>query len=252
MIRAARPINRFVDKTKAEELRSKLLMYRFKKVFEPISKANPLDLPDGRLVELFIPLLEVAPTPEKKKLLENWAKQTYQTILKEEKTQAAARIFEVIVDLLPAYGETIPIGKIAEKLNQSLHETEKQWQPNTISRIIGDKLGFERDVITIEGKRTRCVLIERSLLGKLMKRYMPERLETYSETQKTEMSLKEALEQVKNWLVMNRDDDGLVDAAALSEEIKRLGFEPEKVIKILLDEYFIFEVNKVGKFGVKS
>jgi hypothetical protein len=111
--------------------------------------------------------------------------------------------------------------------------------------VEGEEEKPTRLALVFTGKAQRC-------LG--LKVEMPDEVKqkTLTPEPKPKLSLKEALEQVKNWLVMSKDDDGLVDAAALSEEIKRLGFEPQKIIKILLDEYVIFEVNKVGKFGVKS
>jgi hypothetical protein len=111
--------------------------------------------------------------------------------------------------------------------------------------VEGEEEKPTRLALVFTGKAQRC-------LG--LKVEMPEEVKqkTLTPEPKPKLSLKEALEHVKNWLVTNRDDDGLVDAAALSDEIKRLGFEPQKIIKILLDEYVIFEVNKVGKFGVKS
>ena len=84
---------------------------------------------------------------------------------------------------------------------------------------------------------------------------MPEELKQKTlveqQTLPVQPSLKEALEIIKTWLVENRDAFGLVDAEALMGKIRELGYEPQKVIQILKDEYVIFDVPQVGKFGVK-
>lgn len=64
-------------------------------------------------------------------------------------------------------------------------------------------------------------------------------------------SLKEKLEEIKTWLVQNKDEEGLIDSQIFADKCKQLGLEVERAAMILLDEYQIFEVPVVGKWGVK-
>jgi putative DNA primase/helicase len=64
-------------------------------------------------------------------------------------------------------------------------------------------------------------------------------------------SLQEKLEEIKNWLVANKDKDSLVDSQALAEKCGQLGLDVQKTVRILLDDYQIFEVPQMGKWGVK-
>jgi len=67
----------------------------------------------------------------------------------------------------------------------------------------------------------------------------------------SQSSLREKLEEVKAWLVENRDSEGLVDSAALAVKCAELGLDVQKAVKILLDDSQIFEVPAMGKWGVK-
>ena len=64
-------------------------------------------------------------------------------------------------------------------------------------------------------------------------------------------SLGEKLEDIKTWLVENKDDEGLVDASALAEKCRSVDVDPQKIAEILKNDYVIFEVPKLGKWGVK-
>lgn len=64
-------------------------------------------------------------------------------------------------------------------------------------------------------------------------------------------SVQEKLEQIKTWLQENKDGESLVDAAALTEKCRELGVDVQKTVKILSDEYCLFPVPRIGKWGVK-
>ncbi|MEM3618562.1 MAG: hypothetical protein QXK47_05775 [Candidatus Bathyarchaeia archaeon] len=66
----------------------------------------------------------------------------------------------------------------------------------------------------------------------------------------TQTTLKEALKQLTDWLMENRDSDGLVDAFALYAKIQELGLEPKHVVDVLKADGWLVDVPKVGKFGV--
>jgi phage/plasmid-associated DNA primase len=65
------------------------------------------------------------------------------------------------------------------------------------------------------------------------------------------VGLAEKLEQLKTWLLQNKDKDGQVDASALASKIKELNLNVQQTVQILKDEYWIREVPDVGKWGVK-
>jgi hypothetical protein len=65
------------------------------------------------------------------------------------------------------------------------------------------------------------------------------------------VGLAEKLEQLKTWLLQNKDSDGLVDAAAFASKITELGLDVQETVQLLKDEYWIFDVPDVGKLGVK-
>jgi hypothetical protein len=65
-----------------------------------------------------------------------------------------------------------------------------------------------------------------------------------------EVDLAEKLEQLKTWLIENKNDDGLVDAAELASKITELGLEVQKTVQLLKDEFWIRDVPDVGKWGV--
>jgi putative DNA primase/helicase len=64
-------------------------------------------------------------------------------------------------------------------------------------------------------------------------------------------TLRERLEQIKTWLCENKDGESLVDSQALAEKCQQLGVDVQKIVNILRDEYWLFEVPTIGKWGVK-
>ena len=64
------------------------------------------------------------------------------------------------------------------------------------------------------------------------------------------VGLAEKLEQLKTWLIENKNNDGLVDAAKLASKITELGLEVQKTVQLLKDEFWIRDVPDVGKWGV--
>ncbi|MBT0160980.1 hypothetical protein G4O51_13465 [Candidatus Bathyarchaeota archaeon A05DMB-2] len=67
----------------------------------------------------------------------------------------------------------------------------------------------------------------------------------------SQRSLQEKLEEIKAWLVANKNSEGLVDSGALALKCAELGLDVQKTVKILLDDSQIFEVPAIGKWGVK-
>jgi hypothetical protein len=56
--------------------------------------------------------------------------------------------------------------------------------------------------------------------------------------------------KIKEWILENKDSDGLVDLQKLSAKINEIGLKPKEVVEKLIEEGFIFEVPNFGKWGV--
>jgi putative DNA primase/helicase len=59
------------------------------------------------------------------------------------------------------------------------------------------------------------------------------------------------LNQLKTWLIENRDSNGLIDSSLLASRIRELGLDVQKTVQILKDEEWLREVPAIGKFGVR-
>jgi putative DNA primase/helicase len=64
-------------------------------------------------------------------------------------------------------------------------------------------------------------------------------------------SIAEKLEQLKTWLIENKDEDGLIDCSLLASKIKELNLPVQPTIQLLKDEYWLRDAPAIGKFGVK-
>jgi len=150
MMKNTRPIRFLVDQQKAEELRGKLLMWRFLKLHkifgeecegcEPFSEVPPaLNFADGRLTELFQPLLAVANHGYEN--IVNYAKKVYETRQLEEEVSVEALILNALVDSEALVEEKVILTTdIAETLNKDIPKKE-QFKTTTVGRIMR-RLGF--------------------------------------------------------------------------------------------------------------
>jgi len=69
--------------------------------------------------------------------------------------------------------------------------------------------------------------------------------------EKQEKSFGEKLKEIKDWIIENKDTDGLVDASGLAEKIKECKLDsPQKIVEKLKEDGFVFEVPEMGKWGV--
>ena len=147
MSKAVRPVNLFIDEERAQELRNKLLMYRFKnlgKLEESFDVSRFAEfVSNARVIELFVCLFQVAPTGEIKNRLLECMKQITQSRLDEEQASIEARVFDVFIKC----ENKVKDGKIGtqvvtESFNEGLPENDQ-----VTSRFIGRKLvalGFEK------------------------------------------------------------------------------------------------------------
>lgn len=147
MSKAVRHVNLFVNEEEAQKLRNQLIMYRFKNLGKgcegfDVSKLNGY-FNNARVIELFVSLLQVAPTEDIRTRLISCMKQITQSRLDEEQASIEARIFDAVLKC----EKVVENGKfstqaITEAFNQGLSEKEQGT-----SRFIGRKvtaLGFEK------------------------------------------------------------------------------------------------------------
>ena len=150
MMKNTRPVRFLIDQEKGLELRSKLLMWRLlmlKKLFgegsegcEPfLEPPSDLDFANGRLMELFQPLLAVA--NDGRENIVKYAKKVQEIRSSEEATGLEALILEALVKSENKVDAKIILTKdVTGTLNIGLDDKDKfkQW---TVGRIMR-KLGF--------------------------------------------------------------------------------------------------------------
>jgi len=146
MSKAVRHVNLFVNEKRAQDLRNKLLTYRFMNLGKPanfdVSELNNF-FQNSRVIELFVATLQVAPTEAIQKRLLEYMKRITQSRFDEEQASIEARVFDALLKC----EEKVDSGKlstqtITEAFNEGLPEKEQ-----ATSRLIGRKvaaLGFEK------------------------------------------------------------------------------------------------------------
>lgn len=165
MERNTREVSKSIDKSKALEIRRKLLCYRF----ENLCKDLPyVDVPfsNGRNIELFNSLIRIAPESARQCLISyglNLEAQAYT----EESTSFEADIVKAIVALKK---ERVKASEILDFLvaNRDLDQPEvKQIQSlkNRIGRIIKNKFHFQKNT-------QKEFFIDKEKLGRLQCRYL--------------------------------------------------------------------------------
>jgi len=150
MSKAVRSIKLFVDEEKANELRNKLLMYRFKNLGKTNDQFNNVVehfsngfFQNARVIELFISLLQVSPTEDVKQRLLACMKQITQSRLDEEQASIEARVFDAILKCEGSVqGGKISTLAITDTFNIDLPEKEQVTSRFMGRRIVA--LGFEK------------------------------------------------------------------------------------------------------------
>jgi len=152
MARAYRKIKRLIDKNWAEELRGKLLQYRFDHIFDPIPETdNPIDLPDGRLIELYYPIEQVSPTDSIKDVVLKCARKQYDVGIESMRSTFTATIFNDMVDFIEECFNSqgsVPTKMsqqtLRERLNADVREGERGISKQKLASIL-KRLNFDSD-----------------------------------------------------------------------------------------------------------
>jgi len=164
MSKATREIKTKIDPLRAEELRKKLLMYRFRMLAQKQLEEPKIDL-SGRLRELFLPLITVASLGAKGSIM-NEARKIEEITREEEQTSDEATVFRAIVSAHEESGDAkITIQRITEIANEGLSVDELLSAFN-IGRVVS-RLGFKRAI----HNKQRCLVWNQELVKRLKRRY---------------------------------------------------------------------------------
>jgi len=180
MMKNTRPVKFLVDQKKAEELRGKLLMWRFLKLhqvlgnhegyegYEPFQEVpTALDFANGRLIELFQPLLAVANQGYEN--IVKYAKKVYEIRQLEEETSVEAMILSALLDSEAKVEEKVILtADVKETLNKNISEKE-QFKTSSVGRIMR-RLGF----LPKHTMRGNGWLWDESRVKLLSMRYLPQ------------------------------------------------------------------------------
>ena len=172
MSRAVKHVHLFINEIEAENLRNKLLMYRFKRLGQhadvDVSRLSSL-INNARVIELFISPLQVAPSEDVRQRLLKCMKQNAQSRLDAEQASIEARLFDAILKCeANVQNGKISTQAITEAFNSGLSEKEQANNRFTGRKVAA--LGFEKCRLTggHAGFYYDCKLVER-----LKMRYYP-------------------------------------------------------------------------------
>jgi hypothetical protein len=222
MEKNARSVKMFLNIEKAAELRQKLLKYRMKYLNlaeESTIANNGFIFEDGRLAEMFHPLITVAPVEIKEKLVEH-AKSIYTQRLEEEKASLEAAVLEAIVKVWEeTKDEKISTAQVTDVLNLNLPLNE-QLKSRVVGRIAAS-LGFKR-ARGKDGKR--AIVWDEKLVKRLFRRYMPEKIEKLGDFDiLTSLTSSSYLEGVKNESFKQKNvDNSIYNEEKLTEKAQKI------------------------------
>jgi hypothetical protein len=230
MMRATRKVKRWIDEDSAYKIRSKLLMFRFKHVLEkPKEGVNPVDVPDGRIVEVFTPLVLVAPNPKVEAALTSLAKELFEEIVEEELETEQAQVFLAVLDCMKE-GKTdlLEVAEITEKYNEGRPKNE-QITKNYCGRILST-LGFKKKR-TKTGNRRIAVVLDQDLINRLKIRYGIVEQKTLTQPAPQVTLTKENVEKVFEALA----NASKLRGSATTEEVAMEAKLPVEVVKACLE-----------------
>ena len=176
MEKNVRPVEFALDKGEARRLRSRLLMWRFRRLCDLSDGSDSSDSPqgkvpkglefcDGRFAELYTPLVAVANDGETSILA--YARDAFEASMDEERTSIEAQILSSILETKPHLESgKFSASSVAEKFNEGRPDREK-WRVESIGRVI-KRLGFKAKRLT---GGTRGYLYDEERVTRLAKRY---------------------------------------------------------------------------------
>lgn len=186
MARNRRQVNFTMNKAAARELRSRLLLWRFRRLhdLEVISEQSEDSEPsegylgppqilhsigNTRIVELFAPLMALADNFEAQENILNYALEVYQNTQEEDATGSEAEVLNAIIKTYPE----LQSGKFSTRMATTIFNEGKpeieHWKAHSIGRII-KRLGFKPKRMT--GGAAGWIY-DADLVNKLTEQYEP-------------------------------------------------------------------------------
>lgn len=150
MLKAKRKINLFIDEKRAIEIRNKLLGWRLYTLAECeqgeqrehfLEGIPSLDFADGRLIELFTPLLAVSNHGREE--LVKYAQNLYEMRSSEEKAGEEAEILEILSKNNLTDEKNIVLTKDLTDVFNSSRDDKEKWKTKSIGYLVR-RLGFEK------------------------------------------------------------------------------------------------------------
>jgi hypothetical protein len=226
MSRNVKHVRLFIDEEKAQDLRNKLLLYRFRE----LGHKNEFDVStlngyfsNSRVIELFLSLLEVAPTEEVRDRLIQCMHEITQARFDEEQVSIEATVFEAILNSADQVESgKLSVRTVTERFNVGLPEKEQ-----VTARFIGRKvtaLGFEKCKLTggLRGFYWNVDLVER-----LRARYYPKTTPQTPQTQLTPLIMEKEEEKEEVSSGVNGETPSMLDAPGESQNTMKSGVSGE-------------------------
>jgi hypothetical protein len=141
------PLNLTADyKREAQELRNKLLMFRFQNFGKRQIDAGLVDRSiEPRLAQIFVPLLSVIEDAGARQALRQVAREYHRELVADRGMDIEAQVLEIIQELQgSSYGMGLSIREIANRfIERHGEEFERKATPHWIGQIIRRKLGLK-------------------------------------------------------------------------------------------------------------
>lgn len=161
MTKNVRPMPKHLDKETSAVLRSKLLMWRFKKLAElknsltfkqkiaiidqlkARTEYTEIKSLDGRSYELFYSLIYCAPNAATRKVIADFAAELEQVKAREEKVELSSLVFEAIVKLQPQSADGLLYLRNITAYVNSVLDVQYQYGSRKIGAIVS-QMGFTK------------------------------------------------------------------------------------------------------------
>ena len=230
MSQAVRHVNIFLDETRAQELRNKLLRYRYcnlgtadiNGLMETFTQENK-DFRNGRIIELFLSLLSVAPNKEIKQKLIAFMRQITQSDIEAEQTSIEAKVLEAIFKCEPQIdGGKITTQAITNAFNEDLIDDEKK-NSRFIGRLVVS-LGFAK--CSVGNKNLAGFKYDKTRIERLQARYTPYALPKTLRTLAT-LAVPESMEKTSLIGCFDADFASVASVSNVSPQVSTLSQQEE-------------------------
>jgi predicted RNA binding protein YcfA (HicA-like mRNA interferase family) len=137
-----------------------------------------------------------------------------------------------------------PLAEIKKEMAGAFDEVQSWLQTKWIGRAL-KRLGFKEKRRVGRGVEYRLTPNAVADLAQRLNIPQPE-----SSLTSTSLNALSALTTLTEWLVANKDDEGLIDIFELTEKITQMGLDPRQIIDILKADGWLADSPQVGKMAV--